>query len=105
MSAHISRPVLLGQAGELIGYAGSGRDQVGMGVGQTPCSECALLEGGGGFCAPSPLSCGLFLAQLQPHNSPGLPGCVALPDGSAGQSLKAVRCDGTDWQLGSHARG
>ncbi|KAL7387015.1 hypothetical protein ABVT39_017038 [Epinephelus coioides] len=22
-----------------------------------------------------------------------------------GQSLKAARCDGTDWQLGSHARG
>lgn len=24
---------------------------------------------------------------------------------SAGQSLKALRCDGADWQLGSHARG
>ena len=78
---------------------------MGVGGGQPTFSGCPLVKGGGGFCAPSPLSCGHFLAQLQPHNSPGLPGCVALPDGSAGQSLKAVRCDGTDWQLGSHARG
>ncbi|TRY55805.1 hypothetical protein DNTS_025651 [Danionella cerebrum] len=48
---------------------------------------------------------GHVLAWLPPRNSPGLPGCSAFPAVSAGQSLKAVRCDDTDWQLGSGARG
>lgn len=51
------------------------------------------------------LSGGHVLAWLPPRNSPGLPGCSAFPAVSAGQSLKAVRCDDTDWQLGSGARG
>lgn len=51
------------------------------------------------------LSGGHVLAWLPPRNSPELPGCSAFPPVPAGQSLKAVRCDGTDWQLGSGARG
>lgn len=46
-------------------------------------------------------------------NSCGLPDCAVLKTWgplrslpiSAGQSLKAPRCDGADWQLGSNARG
>lgn len=46
-------------------------------------------------------------------NSCGSPDCAVLKTWgpprslliSAGQSLKAARCDGADWQLGSHARG
>lgn len=48
-------------------------------------------------------------------NPPGLPDCALLKNArplrttplpiSAGQFLKAARCDGTDWQLGSDARG
>lgn len=64
--------------------------------------------------SPALLSGGQFLAPLAScKNPPWLPDCAPLGTWgpgcslpvSAGQSLKAVRCDGADWQLGSHARG
>ncbi len=72
-------------------------------------SPLSVLHDSCGWVPPSPplsLSLGRHvLAWLPPRNSPGLPGCSAFPAVSAGQSLKAVRCDDTDWQLGSGARG
>ncbi len=106
MFAHISRSIVA-KTRELIGCAGTCR--IRFGSVQIPLS---VLHDSCGWVPPSPplslslsLSGGHVLAWLPPRNSPGLPGCSAFPAVSTGQSLKAVRCDDTDWQLGSGARG
>lgn len=73
----------------------------------TPISPCSPVP-------PPPFSLvGSSWHRSWVVNPPGLPDCALLKTRgppyllpvSAGQSLKAARCDGTDWQLGSHARG